>query len=86
MPPRPDGHLLEMLELALAAASSADASEKKKRLIEASSRLDVLKLLVRLTKDCRCISNQQYLDMESRLHEAGKMLGGWMKSLNEKNA
>ena len=73
--------LLETIELILGAASTADAAEKLKHLREASAKLDTLKLLVRLAKDCRCLPNQHYLDMESRLHEAGKMIGGWLKSI-----
>ena len=51
------------------------------KLREASAKIDVLKLLVRLSKDGKALSNGQYLDVESRLHETGKMLGGWIKSL-----
>ncbi len=70
----------------LSAAAASDPAGKQMMLQTASVHIDLLKLLVRLSKDCRCISNQHYLDMESRLGEAGKMLGGWLNSLKQKNA
>lgn len=76
-------HLLAALELLLDAASRANPIEKAQRLRAVSAKIDTLKLLIRLAHDCRCIANAQYLDMESRLHEIGKMLGGWIKSLRQ---
>ena len=55
--------------------------EKSAKLKEASAKIDTLKLLIRLAKDCKCITNNQYLKVESLLYDAGKMLGGWMKSV-----
>ncbi|TAK05030.1 four helix bundle protein [Patescibacteria group bacterium] len=76
-----DRQLLQTLELVLGAASVREPDTKLDRLREASAKVDILKLLIRLSKDCSCTSNQQYLDMQSRLQEVGKMLGGWMKSI-----
>ncbi len=73
--------LLSTLEETLGAAAITSPPEKTARLRKVSAKVDALKLLVRLAKECQCIPNNQYLDMESRLHETGKMLGGWMKSL-----
>ena len=74
-------HLLLSIELVLVAASIATPMDKLKKLKEVSAKIDMLKLLVRLAKDCKCITNEQYLKVESRLNDAGKMLGGWMKHL-----
>lgn len=74
-------YLLDILEKTLASAQTINASEKTLILQQASTKLYALKLLTRLTKDCKCISNAQYLQMESKLQEIGRMLGGWMKSL-----
>jgi len=54
---------------------------KIKYLQRVSVKIDLLRLLTRLAKDCQCISNKEYLELESRLHEAGRMLGGWLKSI-----
>lgn len=73
--------LLAILEAIISAANASDAEIKIRGLRVASAKLDMLRLLVRLAKDCKCLSNQAYLDLESKLHEAGRMLGGWIKSL-----
>lgn len=72
-------YLLSILELLLGAAATSIPTEKLVRLKEASAKVDTTKLLVRLCKDCKCITNVQYLNMESKLIDTGRMLGGWMK-------
>ncbi|MFH1098655.1 MAG: four helix bundle protein [Candidatus Uhrbacteria bacterium] len=74
--------LLAILEQTLAAAGIADRVRKRERLQLVSVKLDTLRLLIRLCKDTKCISNEAYLELESKLHETGRMLGGWMKSLS----
>ncbi len=63
------------------AANSSEAEFKVQQLRRASAKLDLLRLLIRLSKDCKCLTNQAYQELESQLHEAGRMLGGWLKSL-----
>lgn len=75
------GYILAVLEGSLAAASTVNAADKLRALRGASIKLDALRLLVRLAKDCSCITNQAYLDVESQLHTTGRMLGGWIKSV-----
>lgn len=74
-------YLLVILELTLSAAQTVDPKEKTPNLRQASVKLDALKLLIRLCKNCKCISNSAYLQMESQLQEVGRMLGGWSKSI-----
>ena len=74
--------LLTVLERTLAAASIANRARKREPLEQVSAKLDILRLLIRLCKDTRCISNEAYLAVESKLHEVGRMLGGWIKSLS----
>ena len=73
--------LLNSLEGVITAASTNQAEIKVKYLQMVSAKIDLLRLLIRLAKDCRCMSNKDYLDLESNLHEIGRMLGGWIKSL-----
>lgn len=73
--------LLATLEAVIAAAGTSQSAIKIDQLRIASAKLDLLRLLVRLAKDCKCLTNQAYLGLESQLHEAGRMLGGWVKSL-----
>lgn len=62
---------------------SSNGSEQKAIFLHnASASLDVLRLLLSLCKDCKCISNQTYQQLDSKLSEVGRMLGGWLKSLS----
>jgi hypothetical protein len=71
-----------MLRLALRAAGTSKPAEKAINLKEASVRLDSLRLLLNLCKDCRCISNQTYQQLDAHTSEIGRMLGGWLKSVS----
>jgi hypothetical protein len=73
--------LLGAMEAVITAASVSQTELKVEQLRSAASKLDMLRLLVRLAKDCKCLTNQAYQELESKLHEAGRMLGGWLKSL-----
>jgi hypothetical protein len=61
-------------------ASQLSKSEKVPTLQNASIKLDVLKVLIRCCKDLKIIDNKNYLLLESKLQEIGKMLGGWIKA------
>ena len=73
--------MLTLLHLLLRAAGTSKADEKYLHLKEAAVRLDSLRLLLDLCKDCRCISNQTYQQLDSTASEIGRMLGGWLKSV-----
>jgi len=73
--------LLQLLELVLEASSVKDLKRKYVLLEHTSAKLDAAKLLVRLAHDCDCLQNNRYMEMQSFLQEAGKMLGGWKKSI-----
>jgi len=72
-----------LVELLITAASSADAEIKQDCLRQASSKTDLTKVLIRLSKDSKSINNDQYLKLQSKLNEVGKMLGGWMKHVEK---
>jgi hypothetical protein len=74
-------NILNALEAILAASATSDPTLKLRQLQFASTKVDLLRLLVRLSKDTKCISNGAYLEIESSLHETGRMLGGWLKTL-----
>ncbi|MDD4531436.1 MAG: diversity-generating retroelement protein Avd [Candidatus Pacebacteria bacterium] len=48
---------------------------------EMSAELDMLKILVRLSKDLRFVSVKSYGVFSEKAVEVGKLLGGWQKSL-----
>ena len=59
-------------------------AEKIALLQVASSKLEVLKMFVRLAKDTQALDNKKYLQLEALLVEIGKMLGGWIRASQEK--
>ncbi len=63
------------------AAGVSSGELKLKYLRSVSAKIDLLRLLTRLAKDCDCITNKDYLELQSHLHEIGRMLGGWIKSI-----
>lgn len=72
---------LELLEN-LISASHTDKKSKLEYLAKASTKLDLLKTLVRLAEDIKAIPTKKYLSLSEKLQEIGKMLGGWMRSLS----
>ena len=77
-----ESNTLKMLEeILLAGNSSIGSSLKKDKLILASNKLDLIKLLIRLSYDIKAIDQKGYITLEEMLQEIGKMLGGWIRSL-----
>ena len=72
--------ILIILELILSAVR-LPKKQKEKLLYEASSKLDVLKVLVRTAHELKILDNKKYLSCEEKILEIGRMLGGWIKSL-----
>ncbi|MBU2595838.1 four helix bundle protein [Patescibacteria group bacterium] len=71
---------LDLTEL-LIMASYADKEGKNIFLDKANAKLELLKILVRLSEEVKAINTKKYLLLEEKLQEMGKMLGGWMRSL-----
>ena len=69
---------LEVIELTLLASYKAK-SDKIIYLERASAKLDVLKILLRLSFETKAINQQKYISFENLLIEIGKMLGSWLK-------
>lgn len=49
-----------------------------------SSDIEKLRILIRLAKDRHYLSISQYKFISQEINEAGKMLGGWIKSEKKK--
>lgn len=76
-----DDTALDIFEL-IFKGGVVDKGHKLEILQNVSAKLDLLKMLVRLAKDQKAISTKAYLDLQAYLQEIGKMLGGWIKYLN----
>lgn len=48
---------------------------------KASEKLDLIKVLVRLTRAIEILEEKEYIVMEAELSEIGRMIGGWIRSL-----
>ena len=72
---------LDLLE-SLIYASRTDRKNKFGYLEDAAAKLDLLKILMRLAEDTKAVSAKRYLVLSEKLQEIGKMLGGWIRSIN----
>lgn len=70
--------VLEILELSMRAVY-AQKMEKISFLREIDSKVNLLKILVRLTYEMKILDNKKYIDLQEKLQEIGKMVGGWMR-------
>ena len=69
---------LEIFELTLT-AGYLQREQKLPILQKISIKLDLLKILLRLACETKCLDNNKYQILTSQLIEIGKMLGGWIK-------
>jgi len=77
-----DNLTLEIIELVITASYT---SHEQKLLIlrKISIKVDLLKILLRLSFETKCLDNNKYQQLTSQLIEIGKMLGGWIKNAKE---
>lgn len=75
--------ILEILE-GILSASYKQKFEKMPVLERASLKLNVLRVLIRLMKDIKTIDNKKYSALEEIIDEMGRMLGGWLRSINNR--
>ena len=72
--------ILDILEAILSAAYLPGYA-KKETIKKASDKNDLLKCLVRLAYETKSINDKRYILLEAKIIEAGKMIGGWLKSI-----
>lgn len=80
---RSESLLIEVLE-GILCASYKSKFEKIPVLEKTSLKLNVLRVLIRLMKDIKCIDNKKYSMLEEILDEMGRMIGGWIRSTNSR--
>lgn len=72
---------LGILELLLKIPRSQN---KPELLSQISVELDLVKILLRLSKDTQAIkANNKYLELQQDLQEIGRMLGGWIRATKQ---
>ncbi len=72
---------IEIIE-GIMTASYKSKFEKSAVLEKVSLNLNLLRVLLRLMKEVKTIDNKKYTALEEILDEIGRMLGGWIRSLN----
>ncbi len=73
--------ILNILEC-LFVATDTTKLEKLAALKHASSKLNVLRILLRLCKDTKALDGKKYIHLEQKVDEIGRMLGGWIRFAN----
>ncbi len=72
--------VLEVIE-AITKAGHAKKEWKVSLIEQAVISLELVKVFTRLGYDTRSLNQQQYLEIQERIQEIGRMLGGWKRSL-----
>lgn len=73
-----ENSILEAMEFYIL-ANQASKYEKEKILLKANSKAELLKILFRISLNCAILESKEYLEMENKLQEIGKMTQGWIK-------
>ena len=76
---RCENYIIVILE-SLYRAKYANRMDKRRVVDIASENLDLLKVFTRLLYELKILPESKYLILQSKLQEAGKMLGGWIRS------
>ena len=74
--------VLEILESLLSANAKRD-EKKMLYLKEIDIKLKMAQMIIRLACDVHALEEKKYLILSSSLEELGRMLGGWIKSLEK---
>lgn len=77
---RIENKFINLLELAYIAYFT-EKENKTGKIAECVLTLDTLKFLISIAWEAKVISNRHFEDMSLKLDEAGKMFGGWRRSL-----
>lgn len=76
-------NILSLLEQ-LVMAKNAPKTLKAGYLIKASASLEVLTLKLRLMLEIKLVNETRIFQMQAHTEEIGRMLGGWLKSVQSK--
>ena len=73
-----DNIVLEIFEQ-ISKISLVSKEQKIETLQSISTKLDLLKILLRFSHDNKSLNTKTYLSLEEQLQEIGKMAGGWLR-------
>lgn len=75
--------IIETLE-GILTASRLYKTDKVPVLEAVSTKINLLRVFLRLMKETKTIDNKKYTALEEIVDEIGRMLGGWIKSSKER--
>jgi len=75
--------MLDIIELIFRALCS-DKEEKLRILKITSTKLNVLRILIRLLKDIGIFDLKRYIILQKEINNIGVLLGSWIKNLKQK--
>ncbi len=81
-----DKTFLNLLELIFRASFAYDKFEKLSLVSQAIGKCDLLKFFLQIGWEQKIINTKNYGKLIIELDEAGRMLGGWKRNLNEKTS
>lgn len=62
--------------------TNVSAKDQKTEIMQnVSSKIDLLKILIRLAYDNKDLKTASYLNLQENLQEIGRMAGGWLRYL-----
>ena len=73
-----ENSILDSMEI-FVLANQVSKYEKEKMLAKANAKIELLKILFRISLNCGILEFRQYLAIENKLQEIGKMTQGWIK-------
>lgn len=76
---RTEDTCIELLEIVID-ASQRTRLEKAAFLAKASTKLNLLRIFIRLAKDTKSLDQKKYVALQTLMDEIGRMLGGWLKA------
>src|ERR1035437_6973078 len=68
--------ILDSIEI-FVLANQVSKYENEKMLQKANSKIELLKILFRISLNCKTMEFKQYLEIENGLQEIGRMTQGW---------
>lgn len=76
---RSENLIIDLIELFLE-AGFLKSNNKIPVLEKASVKLNTLRFFIRLMKETKAIDLKKYINLQEKIDEIGRMLGGWIRS------
>ncbi len=80
-----DALFIESIEY-LYSAVYARSDERIRSIVKSATKLDTLKFFLKLAWETKQIDTKKYIALSEILDEIGRMMGGWIKQLSQKES